>query len=438
MTALFEEKASIEAWLEMERALAHAQGELGIIPRPAADAIQREATPDKIDISLLRERTRIVGYPILPLLEQIRAASSPDVGRYIHWGTTTQDVMDTGLALQMSRALDRARLLVDHVGAALEELARAHRSTLISGRTHARAAVPTTLGAKFAVVLAEFARHLERLHQARTRVATVQLFGAAGTAAALGQQSRRTRELLAQHLGLSVGHVPWHTARDSLAEIGFVLAAIAATCGKIGREVIDLSRPEIGELSEASGHLRGASSTMPQKANPIESETVVGLSVLSAQQASALLAAMQAGHERAAGEWQIEWDALPLAFAYGAATLTATARILEGLQIFPKRMRANLDADGGLIMAEAAMMSLAPCVGRDRAHDFVYEACDLVRQCGVSLAAAIREVVGNEINVSVDLEAMLEPAAYLGEAETIVDEALTCWQSVRGDQREPG
>ena len=398
-----------------------------MIPAEAAVEIEREAIADKIDPELLRDRMEVVGYPILPLLEQIRDRSPEAVARYIHWGTTTQDIMDTARALQISQALERIDALVDGVGTALCGLADRHRSTLMAARTHGQPAVPTTLGAKLAVLVAEFARHRERLRAVRTRVGVVSLFGAGGTSSALGPQSRRTRELLGQRLGLGVVHVPWHTARDSTAELGFALAASAATCGKLGREVVDLARPEIGELREASGHMRGASSTMPQKANPIESEMAIAFSVLAAQQVSALLVTMQPEHERPAGEWGVEWDSLPLAFAYGAGALAAMTRLLEGLRVFPDRMRKNLLVDGGLIMAEAAMMALAPGLGRGRAHDIVYDASVAVRERNISLTAAIRQVAAGEVDDDIDLGAALEPEAYLGEAEAIVDEALALW-----------
>jgi 3-carboxy-cis,cis-muconate cycloisomerase len=281
---------------------------------------------------------------------------------------------------------------------------------------------------KLAVWLAEMERHLQRLRSARERAAVVQLFGAAGTGAALGPEIRELRRRLAARLSLRAVDVPWHTARDALAEVGFVLAAAAGTCGKIGREVIELSRPEIGELKEAGGHYRGASSTMPQKANPIDSETVVGLSVLAAQQVPALLAAMQAGHERSTGEWQIEWDAIPAIAAATSGALAGATRIVGGLRVFPERMSANLELEGGLIMAEAVMMAAATVVGRGQAHDLVYEACATARREGLVLADAIRRELGPEIVAALPpLETLLDPAQYLGETHAIVSTALESW-----------
>src|SRR6266542_1219840 len=333
---LFSEESLVAAWLEFERALADAQAELGVIPPDAAREIAAAAVPEHVDLPALREQTLVVGYPILPLLDQI-VQRSPTAGRYLHRGATTQDVMDTGLALVGGRALDRIERVVRTLGDGLATLAQEHRRTVMPGRTHAQPAVPIAFGGKAAVWLSELVRHVERLRSARAGLAVVQLHGAAGTAAALGPRSRDVR---------------WHTARDGVAEAGVALATLAGLCGRLAREVVELSRPEIGELREEGGHHRGASSTMPQKANPIGSEAVIGMSLLAAHHAGALLAALQGTHERSAGEWQVEWDAAPAVFAAAAGAVSGTARIVEGLRIFPERMRANLELDGGTIMAE--------------------------------------------------------------------------------------
>ena len=299
------------------------------------------------------------------------------------------------------------------------------------GRTHAQPAVPVTFGGKLAVVVAELARHLERLRAARGRFVVVQLFGAAGTAAALGTQSRAVRHGVAERLGLGVVDVPWHVARDAVAEVGFVLAALAGTCGKLAREVIELSRPEIGELREEVGEHRGASSTMPQKANPIGSEAVVGMSILAGRQVGSLLQALQGTHERAAGEWQVEWDALPLVFTATAGALAGVRRMVGGLRVFPEQMRANLDRDGGAIMAEAAMMAVASVVGRAAAHAAVYEASLLARTDVVSLRDALERTLAPDVLAALPpLEVVLDPDAYLGETDAIVTAALEGWEHI--------
>jgi 3-carboxy-cis,cis-muconate cycloisomerase len=427
VTQLFSEESVVDAWLEVERALAHVQAELGIIPAAAAAAIDAATTPGRIDLAILRERTLVVGYPILPLLEQIVRAS-PEVGRFLHWGTTTQDVMDTGLALVLGRAFDRIETLLRELGGEVAAKADAHRGTVMPGRTHAQPAVPVTFGSKLAVWLAELTRHRQRLRAARERAVVVQLFGAAGTAAALGPQSRAVRHALAERLGLGVVDVPWHTARDGVAETGFVLAAAAGTCGKLAREVVELSRPEIGEVREEGGHLRGASSTMPQKANPVGSEAVVGLGILAAHHAGALLTAMQGTHERAAGEWQAEWDALPLACAATAGALAGAGRVVAGLSVFPERMRANLDGEGGSIMAEAAMMAVAGVVGRADAHAIVSEASSAARGEGLSLRITLERDLDPAVLAALPpLEDLLDPASYLGESDAIVTAAIDGW-----------
>jgi 3-carboxy-cis,cis-muconate cycloisomerase len=430
MAAIWSADAMVEAWCAVEVALAEAQAQLGDIPAEDAEAIRRWADPARVDQELLAEGMRTVGYPILPLLGQLRAAAPPGVGASLHWGATTQDVMDTALALTLAKGLDRLLGLVAALGDALAGVTEAHRETAMAARTHDQLAVPTTLGAKLAIFLAELARHRRRLGDCREAVALVSLFGAGGTAAALGPHSSEVRHGLARRLGLAPADVPWHVARDALAEAAFVAAAVAATCGRLAREVIALSRSEVDEVREAGGHHRGASSTMPQKTNPIASETAVGFSMLAAAQVPVLLAAMQPRHERAAGEWQAEWDSLPLVFAATAGALGNALEIASGLRIDQDSMATNLELQGGMIMAEAVMMALAPLVGRDAAHDRVYEACTMARERSVPLA----EVLADRLEADIlrrlpPIAELLDPATYLGEATRIADHGLAAWRA---------
>lgn len=428
---LLSERAAIRAWLDVESALVAAQASLGIVPLEAARQVEARTKSVFIDEAALHEGTRLVGYPILPLLSQV-GLDAPEVAATIHWGATTQDIMDSGLALVLRRALARIEILVIEVGDAVAILADRHRGTAMVGRTHGQPAVPTTFGAKVAVWIAELARHCDRLRAARERAAVLSLFGAAGTSAAYGPQSREVRRLVADRLGLAAIDVPWHTARDNVAEVGFVLAAISATCGKIAGEVIDLSRPEIGELRERDGDHRGASSTMPQKANPIACETVVGMSSLAAQQVPALLAAMRAGHERAAGEWQIEWDSVPMVVALTAGCLANTRDMFSGLSVFPDRMRTNLGIDGGTIVAERVMIRLATRIGRAAAHDLVYEACAVARHTGIGFGDALLRTLDPHLLEELGpLDDLLDPESYLGETLAVVDAALEIWRTAR-------
>jgi 3-carboxy-cis,cis-muconate cycloisomerase len=435
---LFSEQSLVEAWLEFERALADAQAELGVIPAEAAREISAAAVPEHVDLATLREQTLVVGYPILPLLDQI-VARSPAAGRHLHRGATTQDVMDTGLALVGARAIDHIESVALALGSTLARLAAEHRRTVMAGRTHAQPAVPITFGGKAAVWLSDLAGDVERLRSARTRLAVVQLFGAAGTAAALGPRSRAVRHAVAAKLGLRAVDVPWHTARGGVADAGFALAALAALCGRIAKEVVELSRPEIGELREEGGHHRGASSTMPQKANPIGSEAVIGMSLLAAHYAGALLPALQGTHERSAGEWQVEWDAVPAVFAAAGGAVAGAARIVEGLRVFPERMRANLELEGGTVMAEAAMMALGDVLGRADAHAAVYEASAVARSEGVTLEAALRKTLAHDVLAALPpLGEVLAPDAYLGETDSIVSTACESWARVMSSPRAAG
>jgi len=431
MAAIWGEASTLSGWLRFEVALAAAQADLGVIPIEAAEQISSACRSDAIDTALLRERSRVVGYPILPLVEQLAHEGGALVSDYVHWGATTQDVMDTAVALQVSASIDLLESRLGVLGDLTAVLSERHRSTIMVARTHAQAAVPTTFGAKLAVYLAEFARHLERLHSCRERAAVVQMFGAGGTAAAYGEQSASLRTEVARRLGLRDCATPWHTARDSLAECIWTTSAITATLGKLAKEVIDLSRNEIGEVSEMSGPLRGASSTMPQKTNPITSEVLVGLAGAATAGVSTGLIFMQAGHERAAGEWQLEWSALPAAFNNGGTALLLAIELIGGLVVHPDAMEKNLRATNGLVMAEGAMMQLASHLGRFDAHELVYDCCSEAKAAGTEFESVLakrleaRSVEG----LTIDLDA----SHHLGETAEIVMASIELWRNTRAN-----
>ncbi len=426
--SIWSERAAVEAWCAVEVALAEAQSEVGDIPAADAAAIREWADAGRVDLDALREGMRTVGYPILPLLVQLRDGAPPAVSSSLHWGATTQDIMDTALAIVLVRSLDRLADLVAVLGDGLAILAEEHRDTVMAARTHDQLAVPTTLGAKLSVFLAELSRGRARLARARSAVAIVSLFGAGGTAAALGPRSADVRRGTASRLGLADADVPSHVARDGLAEAAFACAALAATAGRLAREVIALSRSEVDEVREVGGHHRGASSTMPQKVNPIASETTVGFSMLAAAQVPVLLAAMQPRHERAAGEWHAEWDALPLVATAAAGAVRSARDAVTGLRVDPARMLRNLDLEGGMIMSEAAMMALAPMVGRGPAHDLVYDACTVARDEGSTLRAAMERTLPAPLLARLPpMATVLDPAGYLGEALAITDRGIAAW-----------
>jgi 3-carboxy-cis,cis-muconate cycloisomerase len=426
MQAVFSEDRSIADWLTVERVLAEEQAALGHISGEEAAAVTA-AAETALDRDALWRDAANVGYPILGLVRAVAGAIPDGVSERVHYGATTQDIMDTALALALRDALGRLEELVDVLGEALASLTAAHRGTVMPGRTHAQQAVPTTLGAKLAVFVAQLARHRERLGQALPRIAVLSLHGAGGTSAALGPDAPALRARIAGRLDLHVDDVPWHVARDGVVEFGQLCVQLAATAARLAREVIDLSRTEIGELSEASGHHRGASSTMPQKRNPIGSEAVVGLAVTAQALATALPRAAEAGHERAAGEWQVEWHVIPQVACLTAAALREAAEVVAGLGVDAEAMQRNLRADGGLIMAEAYMIALAPALGRQHAHDVVYEAAQDVRLRGLSLEDAVRARCG----ALEDIGPLPTPSDYVGCALEACDTALATWRTGR-------
>lgn len=436
MAAIFGEDRAVGDWLVVEAALTRGLAEAAVIDGETAERIVAACRPQVVDRDVLWSETALVGYPILPLVRMICAALDQTDAGYVHWGATTQDIMDCALALQMRDAADRLLQLVAALGDALSLLVERHASTVMPGRTHAQHAVPTTFGAKCAVFLDEFTRHRSRLFTARRRVAVVSLFGAGGTSAALGDKADVVRAEIARQLDLTVTVVPWHVARDRVAELAITAAMVAATCVRLAREVVDLSRTELGEVGEADGMYRGASSTMPQKANPISAELTIGFGVMAATAASATLRAMEAGHERAAGEWQVEWQALPLACTSAAGALRTAVSLAKGLRVFPARMRENLDSDGGRIMAEAYMITLASKVGRDRAHEIVYQAVRESRTTGRPLLSTLQDSVTPQIWAEIG-PMMPTAEEYLGSVPQVCVAAVAEWRRDEWRRDEP-
>lgn len=432
MADVFSADRTVLAWLEAEAALARAQAEAGVLTVSDAEAIAGACVLANIDVERLWREAVNVGYPILPLVRMIAAVLPDGANGRVHYGATTQDIMDSALSLQLGEALDRLTVLLGAFGDALARLVEEHSGTVIAARTHAQQAVPTTFGAKVAVLLSEVTRQRGRLVAVAREVRVVSLFGAGGTSAALGVQADTVRMGMARLLGLRTTEVPWHVARDRVSAFGLACAGVTATTARFAREVVDLSRTEVGEVREGAGHHRGASSTMPQKANPIACEAIIGMSGTAGAVSSALFRAMEAGHERAAGEWHIEWYVVPQLAELAAGALATAAQVAEDLQVFPQAMRDNLDAEGGLIMSEAYMMRLAPTLGREQAHDLVYKAAHQARAEGRTLAETLRGLAGPE-DMAILGELPIAPESYLGDTEKICAAALAAWRKEESD-----
>ncbi|MFD8379499.1 adenylosuccinate lyase family protein [Streptomyces sp. NPDC059679] len=418
MREIFSDTAYVQRIIDTETALARAQAKVGIIPAEAADDITAKAGLDGLDLERLRTETEIVGYPVLPIVKQV-AEQCGDAGRYLHWGATTQDIMDTAVMLQCKQGVALLQDQLDRVRRALRLLADEHAATVTAGRTHLQHALPVTFGYRCAVWLSALDRHAERLEQARRRALMVQFGGAAGTLASLGPgpEGLEARAVLAAELGLRDPEITWHVARDGLAELVTLFAAVGGSLGKIAWDVMMMCSSEFGELAEPFVPGRGASSTMPQKRNPISSELMFAAAKLLRDKSSTVLDAMMQDFERATGPWHLEWAAVPEAFLLLSSSLHQAEFMLSGLEVNVDRMRRNTHITGGLIVAEAVMMDLAPVLGRQRAHDVVYEACRTAIETGTTLEAELRTHAELVDQLGAErISELCDPARYLGSA----------------------
>ena len=426
MRAIFSDEALVGRYVEVEVALARAEARCGIIPAKAAEAIAAAGAGAAFDWPRLKAETDNVGYPILAIVHQL-AEQAGEAGRYVHWGATTQDIMDTASVLQVRAALDLVGADIEVLRGILADLAARHRDTPMAGRTHLQQALPVTFGYKVAIWLAAMDRHAERLEQLRPRVLVGQFAGAAGTLASLGEDGFRVQEAFCEELSLGQPVVTWHVARDGLAEAVAFLGLVTGTLAKVATDIMLMMSTEFGgEVMEPFVKGRGASSTMPQKRNPISSEIMLATAKAARQQVALILDAMVQDFERATGPWHLEWLALPESFLLAASCLHQAKFALSGLTVDTDRMRANLDLSGGLIVAEAVMMAAAPALGRQHAHDVVYDACRAAITSGRPLAEALMEVpeVVDALGGAEGIRRRCDPANYLGLAPAMVDRVL--------------
>jgi 3-carboxy-cis,cis-muconate cycloisomerase len=424
MREVFSDFSSLGRYAEVEIALAKAEARCGVIPAEAAEAIAKCTNVAALDYDLLRRETDVVGYPILPLVQQM-VKQCGEAGRYVHWGATTQDIMDTALVLQVRAGLTIIEQDISMLRGILADLSRRYRDTPMAGRTHLQQALPVTFGYKTAIWLAMFDRHAERLHQLKPRVLIGQFAGAAGTLASLGNKGFDVQKAFCDELGLGIPVSTWHVARDGLAEVVNLLALLTGSLGKIALDIMIMASTEFAELNEPFVKGRGASSTMPQKRNPISSELMLAASKAVRQHAGLMLDATVQDFERATGPWHAEWMAIPESFVLTAGALHQAKFALKGLVVDEKQMAKNLDISRGLIVAEAVMMGLAPEIGRQQAHDVVYDACRLANDKNMTLADALS--ADPEVSARIDratIERLTSPRNYLGLAPEMVDKVL--------------
>ena len=426
MHHIFSDEETIQLYLEVEAALARSQSKLGIIPKEAGKEITSAASLGSINWDTLKLRTSIVGYPILPLVEQLSLSVKDGYGQYCHWGATTQDIMDTADVLQIRKGLNLLSKDLDAIAHALSKIVKTHIDTPMAGRTHLQHALPITFGYKAATWLSSIDRHIKRLEEIKSRVFNVSFFGAAGTLASLGEvDGLNTQASLAKELDLNIPDVSWHSIRDNFCEVTGWLALVGSSLGKIAYDVMLMMQTETQEVAEPYLHGRGSSSTMPQKRNPISSEVMLACSKLLREHHSSMLDAMVLDHERATGQWHVEWYALPNAFVISSACLSSAKYLLEGLEISPENMKDNLNKTNGLIVAEAVMMNLAPHIGRQIAHDVVYECCRVSLKNKIPFIDALlsEKVISNVLNKK-ELEQIIDPSNYLGAAPAMAQRLL--------------
>lgn len=425
MRAVFDDLNLLQKWLDYEAALARAEASLGLVPAEAAAEITRAARAEFMDTDAIKQGVDRTVHPLVSVIWQLSHRCAGDAGRYVHWGATTQDVMDTAIVLQIKEAYPHFEATLDALMAAAARLAREHRDTPMAGRTHGQQALPITFGFKVAVWLAELRRHRVRLEACKARVLTGEFAGAAGTLASVAEHGFAINARLCAELDLNVPEIAWHTARDNLTEFATIIAMIGATMGKIAHEIIDLQKTEFGEVEEPFEMGKVGSSTMPQKRNPMLCEAILTLARLTRRHAATAVDAMLHEHERDWSSFQMEWAYIPELCVMTHGAMTLTQRVLEGLIVYPENMRRNLHLSGGLLLAERIMLELGRHVGRQTAHDIIYEAAMIAFEQRVPFADVLKrnDEVMHYLSAQT-IDDLLDPVQYTGLAGEYVDRVL--------------
>lgn len=430
MRALFSDERRVQTMLDVEAALARVEARLGLIPKSAAAAITKAAKSANLSLAEIAKGTALIGVPAAAVAKALGRAAGGEAPRYVHWGATSQDIVDTALVLQLRDALDLVERDLKAVGDALAAQVRAHRGTVMAGRTYLQQASPITFGYKCAVWLAPLAAHRQRLAELRRRLLVVQFGGAVGTLASFGSKGRAVTEGLARELNLAAPVSPWHANRETMAETAAGLGLICGSLAKFATDVILLSQTEVAEAGEPAEGGRGGSSTLPQKRNPVASAYIVACARGVHALVPLMFQALAGDHERSAGAWQSEPLALPQIFVLTSGALKHAHDVADGLRVDATAMKRNLEATHGLIMAEAVMMALAESAGRDEAHRLTQRAS----QTALARSRPLAEVLSEDSAVTAHLDAkaiarLTDPARYLGEAKAVADRVLVAWRA---------
>jgi 3-carboxy-cis,cis-muconate cycloisomerase len=428
MRAVCDDTACLQNMLDFEAALARAEAAVGVIPNSAAGPITNACRAESFDLTALADAATRSGNLAIPLVKALTAnvaKTDADAARYVHWGATSQDVIDTGTMLGLRAGIDVLLTDTDHAITGFNSLARKHRNTAVVARTWLQHALPMPFGLKLAEYGAALHRSKKRLQRLRGETLALQFGGAAGTLAALGDKGLKVGERLAQELKLPLPEAPWHTHRDRIAEAASVFAILAGSCGKIARDVQLMMQTDVGEAFEPSGEGRGGSSTMPHKRNPVAAASGLGAAIMAPNLAATIFAAQIQDHERSAGAWHAEWPTLPALLLVTSGALAAVVDIAEGLEVDAARMRVNLDATHGLIMAEAVTFALADKIGKNDAHHLI----EAASKKAVAGKQHLRDVLKADAEVTAHLSAdriekLFEPMAYQGVSQALIDRLL--------------
>jgi 3-carboxy-cis,cis-muconate cycloisomerase len=428
MRGVCDDVAYLQHMLAFEAALARAEAATGVIPASAAGPIAKACKASAFDLADLAEAATRSGNLAIPLVKALTAdvaRADADAARYVHWGATSQDVIDTAGTLTLRAAIDALLPDLDRAIAGFAKLARQHRNTAVVARTWLQHALPMPFGLKLAEYAAALQRSRTRLRRLRSEGLALQFGGAAGTLAALGDKGLLVAERLAQELKLPLPDAPWHTHRDRIAEAASVFAMLAGTCGKIARDISLMMQTDVAEAFEPSGEGRGGSSTMPHKRNPVAAATALAAATMAPNLAATIFAAQVQDHERSAGPWHAEWPTLPSLLLVTSGALAAIVDIAEGLEVDAARMRVNLDATGGLIMAEAVTMALAEKIGKSEAHHLM----EAASKKAVAEKKDLHDVLTKYPDVVTHLGAdkltkLFEPMAYQGISQALIDRLL--------------
>jgi 3-carboxy-cis,cis-muconate cycloisomerase len=425
MRAVCDDVACLQNMLDFEAALARAEAAVGVIPKTAASPIANACEAARFDLAALADAATKSGNLAIPLVRALTTEvgkADAEAARYVHWGATSQDVIDTAAMLTLRAGIDALLADIGRAVTGFAGLAQKHRNTAMVARTWLQHALPMPFGLKLAEYAAALHRSSLRLERLRRESLALQFGGAAGTLAALGDRGWLVAQRLAEVLELALPDAPWHSHRDRVAEAASVLAILAGTCGKIARDVQLMMQTDVGEAFEPSGEGRGGSSTMPHKRNPVAAATALAAATMAPNLAATIFAAQVGDHERSAGPWHAEWPTLPALMLVTSGGLAAIVDIAEGLQVDVARMRANLDATGGLVMAEAVAMALAEKLGKQQAHHLVESAS----KKAIAEKKTLREVLANEADVTALLsgdaiEKLFDPMGYQGASQILID-----------------